>query len=124
MVHTYLVDSSATHCKTFIVPQLIRLRLDTWIYSLSSSHVLVQILLLVGTKLELVIMEMAQEIQARATVVRGAPVVEPNNKYFWFNRPQWILFLLHYTLFQVNINFLNFVNSIFSKNIKLIMLRN
>ncbi|XP_012073610.1 MLO protein homolog 1 [Jatropha curcas] len=58
------------------------------------------ILLLVGTKLELVIMEMAQEIQARTTVVRGAPVVEPNNKYFWFNRPQWILFLLHYTLFQ------------------------
>ncbi|KAF2324803.1 hypothetical protein GH714_017182 [Hevea brasiliensis] len=59
------------------------------------------ILLLVGTKLELVIMEMAQEIQARTTVVRGAPVVEPNNKYFWFNRPQWILFLLHYTLFQI-----------------------
>ncbi|KAJ9186309.1 hypothetical protein P3X46_001899 [Hevea brasiliensis] len=58
------------------------------------------ILLLVGTKLELVIMEMAQEIQARTTVVRGAPVVEPSNKYFWFNRPQWILFLLHYTLFQ------------------------
>ncbi|KDP36763.1 hypothetical protein JCGZ_08054 [Jatropha curcas] len=60
----------------------------------------INILLLVGTKLELVIMEMAQEIQARTTVVRGAPVVEPNNKYFWFNRPQWILFLLHYTLFQ------------------------
>ncbi|KAL5778392.1 hypothetical protein ACOSP7_011318 [Xanthoceras sorbifolium] len=58
------------------------------------------ILLLVGTKLELVIMEMAEEIQERTTVVRGAPVVEPNNKYFWFNRPEWILFLIHYTLFQ------------------------
>ncbi|XVE69573.1 hypothetical protein DITRI_Ditri10aG0002000 [Diplodiscus trichospermus] len=45
-------------------------------------------------------MEMAQEIQDRTTVIRGAPVVEPNNKYFWFNRPQWILFLIHYTLFQ------------------------
>ncbi|KAH7566994.1 hypothetical protein JRO89_XS07G0004700 [Xanthoceras sorbifolium] len=53
-----------------------------------------------GTKLELVIMEMAEEIQERTTVVRGAPVVEPNNKYFWFNRPEWILFLIHYTLFQ------------------------
>ncbi|KAK2660925.1 hypothetical protein Ddye_007458 [Dipteronia dyeriana] len=58
------------------------------------------ILLLVGTKLELVIMEMAEEFQERTTVVRGAPVVEPNNKYFWFNRPHWILFLIHYTLFQ------------------------
>lgn len=60
-----------------------------------------QILLLVGTKLELVIVEMAQEIQERSSVVRGAPVVEPNNKFFWFNRPQWILLLIHYTLFQV-----------------------
>ncbi|XVE94384.1 hypothetical protein REPUB_Repub02eG0004100 [Reevesia pubescens] len=67
----------------------------TWL-----SLVPLLILILVGTKLELIMMEMAQEIQDRTTVVRGAPVVEPNNKYFWFNRPQWILFLIHYTLFQ------------------------
>lgn len=54
-----------------------------------------------GTKLELVIMEMAQRIQDRATVVRGALVVEPSDNYFWFSRPQWILFLIHFTLFQV-----------------------
>ena len=53
-----------------------------------------QILLLVGTKLEVIIMEMAQQIQDRTTVVKGAPVVEPSNKYFWFNRPDWILFLM------------------------------
>ncbi|KAJ6336642.1 hypothetical protein OIU76_006507 [Salix suchowensis] len=58
------------------------------------------ILLLVGTKLKLVIMEMAQEIQDRSHVVRGVPVVQPNNKFFWFNRPHWILFMIHYTLFQ------------------------
>ncbi|KAK7409856.1 hypothetical protein VNO78_00217 [Psophocarpus tetragonolobus] len=58
------------------------------------------ILLLVGTKLQLIIMEMAQEIQDRTTIVRGVPIVEPNNKYFWFNRPQWILFLIHFTLFE------------------------
>ncbi|XP_022769423.1 MLO protein homolog 1-like [Durio zibethinus] len=67
----------------------------TWL-----SLVPLTILLLVGTKLELIIMELAQGIQDRTTVVRGAPVVEPNNKYFWFNRPQWILFFIHYTLFQ------------------------
>ena len=54
-----------------------------------------------GTKLELIIMEMAQQIQDRATIVRGVPIVEPNNKYFWFNRPQWIIFLIHFTLFEV-----------------------
>ncbi|KAI3459941.1 hypothetical protein Pfo_016604 [Paulownia fortunei] len=58
------------------------------------------IILLVGTKLELVIMEMAQQIQDRTTVVRGAPLVEPSNNFFWFNRPKWILFLIHFTLFQ------------------------
>ncbi|KAK1553828.1 hypothetical protein Q3G72_004149 [Acer saccharum] len=67
---------------------------------LTMRHGFINILLLVGTKLELVIMEMAEEFQERTTVVRGAPVVEPNNKYFWFNRPHWILFLIHYTLFQ------------------------
>ncbi|KAG6406176.1 hypothetical protein SASPL_133775 [Salvia splendens] len=58
------------------------------------------IILLVGTKLELVIVEMAQQIQDRTTVVRGAPLVEPSNNFFWFNRPQWILFLIHFTLFK------------------------
>ncbi|XVF63503.1 hypothetical protein PTKIN_Ptkin09bG0091700 [Pterospermum kingtungense] len=67
----------------------------TWL-----SLVPLSILVAVGTKLELIIMEMAQEIQERTSVVRGAPVVEPNNKFFWFSRPQWILFLIHYTLFQ------------------------
>ncbi|KAJ9541945.1 hypothetical protein OSB04_028451 [Centaurea solstitialis] len=64
------------------------------------SFVPLLILLLVGTKLELVIMEMAQQIQDKATIVRGAPVVEPSNKFFWFNSPQLVLFLIHFTLFQ------------------------
>ncbi|KAI8031766.1 hypothetical protein LOK49_LG01G03367 [Camellia lanceoleosa] len=59
------------------------------------------ILLLVGTKLELVITEMAQQIDDRTSVVREAPTVEPNNNFFWFNRPQWILILIHITLFQM-----------------------
>ncbi|KAL1810932.1 hypothetical protein ACET3Z_020997 [Daucus carota] len=58
------------------------------------------ILLVVGTKLELVIMEMAQQIQDRTVIVRGAPVVQQSNQFFWFNRPKWILFLIHFTLFQ------------------------
>ncbi|XP_024020102.1 LOW QUALITY PROTEIN: MLO protein homolog 1 [Morus notabilis] len=67
------------------------------------------ILLLVGTKMELIIMEMAQEIQDRSTVVKGAPIVEPSNKYFWFNRPDWILLLIHFTLFQNAFEMANFL---------------
>ncbi|KAJ0974523.1 hypothetical protein J5N97_016488 [Dioscorea zingiberensis] len=58
------------------------------------------VLLLVGMKLEIVIMEMAHHIQERTSVIKGAPIVEPSNHYFWFNRPQWILFLIHLTLFE------------------------
>ncbi|XP_044367020.1 MLO protein homolog 1 isoform X1 [Triticum aestivum] len=67
------------------------------------------ILLWVGTKLEMVIMEMAQEIQDRESVVKGAPVVQPSNKYFWFDRPDWVLFLIHLTLFQNAFQMAHFV---------------
>ncbi|RDY02163.1 MLO protein-like 1, partial [Mucuna pruriens] len=89
------------------------------------------ILLLVGTKLELIIMEMAQEIQDRTTIVRGVPVVEPNNKYFWFNRPHWVIFLIHFTLFQNAFQIAYFlwtwyefkITSCFHENLPLILTR-
>ncbi|KAM3000513.1 hypothetical protein FF2_036914 [Malus domestica] len=89
------------------------------------------ILLLVGTKLELIIVEMAQEMHDRNTVVKGAPVVEPNNKYFWFNRPEWTLLLIHFTLFQNAFQMAYFVwissefgfTSCFHDNLPLILTR-
>ncbi|KAL3583900.1 hypothetical protein D5086_014961 [Populus alba] len=60
-----------------------------------------KVILIVGAKLEIIIMEMAREIQDKTAVVKGVPVVEPSNKYFWFNRPDIILFFIHFTLFQV-----------------------
>ncbi|XP_058187347.1 MLO protein homolog 1-like isoform X2 [Rhododendron vialii] len=57
-------------------------------------------ILIIGAKLQLIIMEMAQQIQDRATIVKGIPVVEPRNDYFWLNQPDLILFLMHFTLFQ------------------------
>lgn len=76
------------------------------------------ILLLVGTKLEIVIMEMAQEIQDRASVIKGAPVVEPSNKFFWFKRPDWVLFLIHLTLFQNAFQMAHFVWALFTPGLK------
>ncbi|KAK6939103.1 Mlo-related protein [Dillenia turbinata] len=77
------------------------------------------ILLLVGTKLELIIMDMAQQIQNRTTVIKGAPIVEPSNKYFWFNRPDWILLLLHFTLFEYEFG----VSSCFHENLGALLAR-
>ncbi|KAM3757833.1 hypothetical protein ACB098_02G219400 [Castanea mollissima] len=65
-------------------------------YTLSwISFMPLAILLLV--KLEFIIMKMAQQIQDRTTVVKEAPVVEPSNKYFWFNQPDWIFFSIYLT---------------------------
>jgi mlo protein len=58
------------------------------------------IVLLIGTKLQVIITELALEIQERHAVVKGTPTVQPTNELFWFNRPQLILFLIHFALFQ------------------------
>ncbi|KAK3232030.1 hypothetical protein Dsin_003911 [Dipteronia sinensis] len=97
MRHGFINYTSLDFCCNLFTCKRIQIIL---VFELIYNINYVQILLLVGTKLELVIMEMAEKILEKTTVVRGAPVVEPNNKYFWFNRPHWILFLIHYTLFQ------------------------
>ena len=58
------------------------------------------IILLVGTKLQVIIRKMALEIQSKHVVVQEIPLVRPSDEYFWFGRPQLILFLIHFTLFQ------------------------
>ncbi|KAE9451348.1 hypothetical protein C3L33_16749, partial [Rhododendron williamsianum] len=47
---------------------------------------------------------MGLRIQERGDVVKGAPVVQPGDDLFWFNRPRLILFLIHIVLFTV-VNF-------------------
>ena len=66
-----------------------------------TSTLHLQIVLLVGTKLQVIIIKMAVEIQARHAVVKGLPVVKPSNEHFWFGRPQLVLFLIHFVLFVV-----------------------
>ncbi|KGN47314.1 MLO-like protein 6 [Cucumis sativus] len=58
------------------------------------------IVLLVGTKLQVIITKMALRIQERGEVVKGVPVVEPGDDLFWFNRPRLILYLINFVLFQ------------------------
>ncbi|XP_058219242.1 MLO-like protein 6 isoform X2 [Rhododendron vialii] len=58
------------------------------------------IILLVGTKLQVIISKMAIRIQQKGEVVKGVPVVQPGDDLFWFNRPRLILYLINFVLFQ------------------------
>ncbi|CAL9214537.1 unnamed protein product [Arabidopsis halleri] len=57
------------------------------------------VILIVGTKLEVIITKLGLRIQDKGDVVRGAPVVQPGDDLFWFGRPRFILFLIHLVLF-------------------------
>lgn len=58
------------------------------------------VILLVGTKLQVIITKMGLRIQERGEVVKGVPVVHPGDDLFWFNRPRLILYLINFVLFQ------------------------
>ncbi|KAJ9554923.1 hypothetical protein OSB04_009537, partial [Centaurea solstitialis] len=58
------------------------------------------IVLLVGTKLQVIITKMGLRIQERGAVIKGTPLVKPTDNLFWFNRPQVLLYLIHFVLFQ------------------------
>lgn len=60
-----------------------------------------QVILIVGTKLQVIITKLGLRIQEKGDVVRGAPVVQPGDDLFWFGRPRFILFLIHLVLFTV-----------------------
>ncbi|GMI86229.1 MILDEW RESISTANCE LOCUS O 12 [Hibiscus trionum] len=57
------------------------------------------IILMVGTKLQVIITEMGLRIEDRGGVVKGAPLVQPGDDLFWFGRPRFLLFLIHLVLF-------------------------
>lgn len=61
-----------------------------------------QIVLSLGTKLEVIVARMALQLQDKTTVIKGAPLVQPNDNLFWFSHPKHVLTLLHFTLFMVS----------------------
>lgn len=58
------------------------------------------LLLAVGTKLEHVISELAHEVAEKHIAIEGELVVRPSDDHFWFSRPQIVLVLIHFILFQ------------------------
>ncbi|XP_047316208.1 MLO-like protein 12 [Impatiens glandulifera] len=57
------------------------------------------ILLVIGTKLQLIITRLGLRIQERGEVIKGTPVVQPGDDLFWFKRPRLILLFIHVVLF-------------------------
>ncbi|XP_057472558.1 MLO-like protein 3 [Actinidia eriantha] len=56
--------------------------------------------LALGTKLEIIVAKMALQLKDQHSVIKGAPVVEPNDNLFWFGHPHFVLTLIHYILFM------------------------
>lgn len=77
-----------------------------WLHRLMKLSFL-QTILSVGTKLQAIITQMALEITERHAVIQGIPLVQLSDHHFWFGRPRFILFLIHFALFQVYLNFIS-----------------
>ncbi|XP_072957739.1 MLO-like protein 9 [Typha angustifolia] len=89
------------------------------------------IILVVGTKLQAIITKMAIDIQEKHSVIQGIPLVNLSDHHFWFGRPQLVLFLIHFTLFQNAFQLTYFfwiwydfgLRSCFHENFNLIIIR-
>ncbi|KAJ6907787.1 hypothetical protein NC651_018277 [Populus alba x Populus x berolinensis] len=79
----------------FLLLNVYRLQALFW-----ASIIPVIIILAVGTKLQAILTMMALEITDRHAVVQGMPLVQGSDKYFWFGRPQLLIHLIHFALFQ------------------------
>ncbi|CAN6443532.1 unnamed protein product [Victoria cruziana] len=58
------------------------------------------LVLVVGTKLQVIITKMCVRSHQQSEVVGGALLVKPDDKLFWFGHPQYLLYLIHFILFQ------------------------
>uniref|UniRef100_A0ACD5THI4 Uncharacterized protein n=2 Tax=Avena sativa TaxID=4498 RepID=A0ACD5THI4_AVESA len=64
------------------------------------SFIPLLLLLSVGTKLEHVIAQLAQDVAEKHSAIEGDLIVKPSDDHFWFGRPRIVLFLIHFILFQ------------------------
>ncbi|KAJ6362238.1 hypothetical protein OIU78_002613 [Salix suchowensis] len=65
--------------------------------------------LLLGSKLEFIVAKMACRINDQNVVSRGTPLVQPNDDFFWFGHPRFVLVLIHYILFVNAFEFAFFI---------------
>ncbi|KAI3450532.1 hypothetical protein Pfo_007197 [Paulownia fortunei] len=102
-----------------------------WNAYLWVSFLPLTIVLFIGTKLEVIVARMARQLTNQNTVIKGTPLVQPNNNLFWFKQPQLVLTLLHFTLFMNAFEFAFFIwvtwqfgiKSCYHENVEIIVIR-
>ncbi|KAI3461451.1 hypothetical protein Pfo_018114 [Paulownia fortunei] len=115
----------------FVVVIFLLVDVHGWNVYLWVSFLPLIIVLFVGTKLEVIVARMAMQVTNQNTVIKGAPLVQPNNNLFWFKRPQLVLTLLHFTLFMNAFEFSFFIwvtwqfgiKSCYHENVEVIVIR-
>ncbi|XP_035540912.1 MLO-like protein 3 isoform X2 [Juglans regia] len=103
----------------FIVVVFILLDVHGWHVYLWLSFLPLILVLLLGTKLEVIVAGMALQLKDQNSVIKGTPVVQLNDSHFWFNRPKFVLTLLHFTLFTWQYG----IKSCYHENIEIIVVR-
>ncbi|KAK2977573.1 hypothetical protein RJ640_007209 [Escallonia rubra] len=93
----------------FIVVIFMLVDVHGWNVYLWVSYVPLLIVLVLGTKLEVIVATMALQLQNQNSVIIGAPLVRPNDDLFWFGRPRFVLTLLHLVLFVNAFEFAFFI---------------
>ncbi|XP_050242919.1 MLO-like protein 3 isoform X1 [Quercus robur] len=83
----------------FLVVLLLLLDVYSWNVFLWVSYIPLLIVLILGTKLEVIVARMALQTKDQNNVIIGTPLVRPNDRHFWFGHPGFVLTLIHYTLF-------------------------
>ncbi|KAF9684927.1 hypothetical protein SADUNF_Sadunf03G0001200 [Salix dunnii] len=83
------------------------------------SFIPLLIVLVLGTKLGVVVAEMALQIQDQSIVIKGAPLVLPNDSLFWFSHPKHVLTLIHFTLFMLQYG----IHSCYHESVEIIIVR-
>ncbi|URE30959.1 hypothetical protein MUK42_05743 [Musa troglodytarum] len=76
------------------------LNVEGWHAYFWISFIPLVLLLAIGTKLEHIITQLAQEVAEKHSAIEGDLVVTPSDHLFWFHRPQIVIFLIHFILFQ------------------------
>lgn len=74
-------------------------------------YLLFKLVMLVGTKLEHVVSKLALEVKEQQTGTSGGAQVKPRDGLFWFGKPEILLRLIQFIIFQVNQTNLSFLNS-------------
>ncbi|THU69870.1 hypothetical protein C4D60_Mb08t18990 [Musa balbisiana] len=76
------------------------LNVEGWHAYFWISFIPLVLLLAIGTKLEHIITQLAHEVAEKHSAIEGDLVVTPSDDLFWFHRPQIVIFLIHFILFQ------------------------